>query len=30
MIDLHQISAEPLLVAPHGAAAFAYSLRAGA
>ena len=30
MIDLHQISAEPLLVAPHGASAFAYSLRAGA
>ena len=28
MIDLHQISAEPLLVAPHGAAAFAHSLRA--
>jgi len=30
MIDLHQISAEPLLVAPHGAAAFAHSLRAEA
>lgn len=30
MTDLHQISAEPLLVAPHGASAFAYSLRAGA
>lgn len=30
MIDMHQISAEPLLVAPHGASAFAYSLRAGA
>lgn len=30
MIDPHQISAEPLLVAPHGAAAFAHSLRAEA
>lgn len=30
MIDMHQISAEPLLVAPHGAAAFAHSLRAEA
>lgn len=30
MTDLHQISAEPLLVAPHGAAAFAHSLRAEA
>lgn len=30
MTDLHQISAEPLLLAPHGASAFAYSLRAGA